>query len=202
MLTGALVGLVVGVVMVIVRSVQGGNAFALFKQAMAARKTGGPAAGRAILEPKLKKGTIARTAGLALIEDREGIEAELAGMTDPVKHGFQRAFALFALAALGDQRRLQEFDAVAERFEREAPKLWKIPREGLKDLKLMARVVGGAPSTEGDKARPDIAALRDPWAKLFLWDVTARGFERDGRTDVAANARMRTKGLDETRRAA
>ena len=62
--------------------------------------------------------------------------------------------------------------------------------------------MAGAPSSAADKVKPDVAALQDAWSKLFLWDVTARGFERDGRNDVAANARTRTSVLNESRRAA
>lgn len=202
MLEGALIGLVVGVVMVIVRSIQGSNAAATLKQALAAQKTGGLPAARAVMEPKLKRAFGQRAAGLALIGDREGIEAELASATDPLKQGQIRAIALLALGVLGDQRRLQELAAHAEQFERAAPRLWKVPKTAMKDIAAIGRVVAGAPSSELDKVKPDVAALQDAWVKLFLWDVTARGFERDGRTDVAANARTRTKILDDSRRAA
>lgn len=202
MLEGALIGLVVGVVMVIVRSIQGGNAAAALAQALAARRSGGLAAARAVLDPKLKRGFAQRAAGFALIDDRESIEAELASLTDPVKQGHARAVALLALGVLGDPRRLQELASLAEQFERDAPRMWKLPKQAVRDIATLGRVVAGAPSSELDKVKPDVAALQDAWVKLFLWDVTARGFERDGRADVAANARTRTKALDAARRAA
>jgi hypothetical protein len=202
MLQGALIGLIVGVVAVIVRSVASGNAAAALKQALAARSTGGIPAARAVLDPKLKRGTAQRAAGFALIDDREAIEAELASFADPVKQGHARAVALLALGVLGDQRRLPELAALAEQFERDAPRLWKLPKAAMRDLAAMGRVVAGAPSSELDKVKPDVAALQDAWVKLWLWDVVARGFERDGRADVAANARARTQVLNESRRAA
>lgn len=202
MLEGALIGLVVGVVMMIVRSIQGGNAATVLKQALAARHTGGIPAARAVLDPKLKRGTTQRPAGFALIDDREAIEAELATLTDPVKQGHARAVALLALGVMGDPRRLQELAAHAEQFERDAPGLWKLPKRAVRDIATLGRVVAGAPSSELDKVKPDVAALQDAWVKLYLWDVTARGFERDGRTDVAADARTRTQPLNEARGAA
>jgi len=202
MLEGALIGLIVGVVMVIVRSIQGGNAATTLKQALAARHTGGIPAARAVLDPKLKRGVAQRPAGFALIDDREAIEAELATLADPIKQGHARAVALLALGALGDGRRLQELAAHAEQFERDAPKLWRLPKQAVRDIAALGRVIAGAPSSELDKVKPDVAALQDAWVKLYLWDLTARGFERDGRSDVAANARTRTRPLDEARRAA
>jgi hypothetical protein len=201
MLEGALIGLVVGVVMVIVRSIQGGNAAAALKQAFAAGRTGGPPAARAVLDPKLKRGSAQRPAGFALIDDRQSIEAELATLTDPVKQGHARAVALLALGVMGDPARLQELANHAAQFERDAPKLWKLPKTAVRDIATLGRVVGGAPSSELDKVKPDVAALQDAWVKLYLWDVTARGFERDGRADVASTARTRTRALDEARRA-
>lgn len=188
--------------MVIIRSIQGGNAAAALRQALAARQTGGIAAARAVLDPRLKRGHAQRAAGFALIDDRESIEAELGNLTDPVKHGHARAVALLALGVLGDPRRLQELASLAEQFERDAPRMWKLPKAAVRDLATLGRVVAGAPSSELDKVKPDVAALQDAWVKLFLWEVTARGFERDGRADAAANARTRTQVLSAARRAA
>src|SRR3569623_3618476 len=111
MLEGALIGLIVGVVMVIVRSIQGGNAATTLKQALAARHTGGLPAARAVLDPKLKRGVAQRPAGFALIADREAVEAALATLAEPIKQGHARAVALLALGALGDGRRLQALAA-------------------------------------------------------------------------------------------
>ncbi|HSN27753.1 MAG TPA: hypothetical protein VLT45_15785, partial [Kofleriaceae bacterium] len=166
MLEGALIGLVVGIAMVIVRSIQGGNAAVALKQALAARRTGGIAAARAVLDPKLKRGHAQRAAGFALIDDRESIEAELGSLTDPVKQGHARAVALLALGALGDHRRLQELASLAEQFERDASRMWKLMKTAVRDIATIGRVLAGAPSSELDKVKPDVAALQDAWVKL------------------------------------
>ena len=96
------------------------------------RRTGGIEAARAVLDPKLKRGTSQRYAGFALIDDRAAIEAELGALTDPIKQGHAKAIALLALAVLGDPRRLQELAAHAAAFEQNAPKLWKLPRAAVR----------------------------------------------------------------------
>src|SRR3569623_1776101 len=114
MLEGALIGLIVSAVMVIVRSIQGGNAATTLKQALAARHTGGIPAARAVLDPKLKRGVAQRPAGFALIDAREAIEAELATLAAPITQGHARAVALLALGAHGGGRRLPELAAPAK----------------------------------------------------------------------------------------
>lgn len=202
MLEGALIGLVVGLVAMVVRGVASGNAAAALKQALAVRRTGGIEAARAVLDPKLKRGMAQRYAGLALIDDRAAIEAELGALTDTVKNGHARAIALLALGVMGDPRRLAELVDHAAAYERDAPKMWKVPRRAIRDIATLGTVVQGAPSSAADQVKPDVASLQDAWVRLFLWDVTARGFERDGRADVAANARTRTTVLNDARRAA
>ena len=202
MLEGALIGLVVGLVAMVVRGVASGNAAAALEEALAARRTGGIEAARAVLDPKLKRGMAQRYAGLALIDDRAAIEAELGALADPIKQGHAKAIAFLALGVLGEPRALQDLAAHAAAFARDAPKLWKLPRAAVRDIATLGTVVQGAPSSAADKVKPDVAALQDAWVKLFLWDVTARGFERDGRADVAASARTRTAVLNDSRRAA
>ena len=174
MLEGALIGAVVGIVAFIIRSIAGGNAASLMKQAFAARKTGGTAAARAVIDSKLKAQYGQRYAAFTLIEDRESLERELPTL-DPIKHGYSRAIALLGLISLGDTTRVAELAAFAPQFEQNAPRMWGRIKKAVNGLATIGRVLGGAPSTELDKLKPDEAAMLEPWCKTLVCELIGLG---------------------------
>ena len=200
MLQGALIGAVVGIVVFIIRSIAGGNAATLMKQAFAARKTGGLQAARAVIDGRLKAQYGNRYAAFTLIEDRDTLEREVATL-DPIKRGYSKAVALLGLISLGDTARVPELTAFAQQFDKDAPKMWGRIKKAVHGLAAIGRVLGGAPSTELDKLKPDEIAMMEAWCKTLVCELIGRAYERDGRTDLAGNIRTRIPHLAAARAA-
>lgn len=201
MLTGALVGAVVGVIVFIIRSIANAGDEKVFKEALLARKTGGIAAARAVVDRKFPKPYPQRSAALYFIGDREGLEQEL-GRNGQVKLGFARAYTLLGLIALGDTARAQQLTDHAASYERDAPAMFKALKKKVNAIAALGRVVAGAPSTEIDKLNVHDVGMRVGWLTTMLWDIVARVFERDARTELAQGARLRLQGFDKARQEA
>jgi len=190
MLQGAIIGLVVGLVMFIVRTIQqkkGGSSV------MAALRAGGPG-GRAALDgyvgPVHGKASanklldlLERYSWLAVIGDFDDLEREAANIEGHINivSQLQAQAAVGLLAHRTEQRDLDQLRAVADRIEREGGALSKLVKKQVRDL---AKVADALQTRQLDvEAQQRVLAKArqsGPGTKLVLLRFVARAVEQAG----------------------
>ncbi len=190
MLQGAIIGLVVGLVMVIVRTVQqkrGGT------KVMAALRAGGPE-GRAALDsyvaPVHGKASanklldlLERYSWLAVIGDHDALEQEAAGLEGHINivSQLQAQAAAGLLAHRTEQRDLDRLRAVADRIEQEGGALSKLVKKQVRDLTHIADALEtGQLDVEAQQRVLAKARQSGPGTRLVLLRFVARAVEKAG----------------------
>lgn len=190
MLQGAIIGLVVGLVMVVVRTIQqkrGGT------KVMAALRAGGPE-GRAALDGYVApvQGKVSanklldlleRYSWLAVIGDHDELEREAAQIDGHINivSQLQAQAAVGLLAHRTEQRDLERLRAVADRIEREGGALSKLVKKQLRDLVSVADALDTRQlDVEAQQRVLAKARQSGPGTKLVLLRFVARALEYAG----------------------
>lgn len=189
MLQGAIIGLVVGLVMVIVRAIQqkrGGT------KVMAALRAGGPE-GRAALDayvaPVRKASAnklldlLERYSWLAVIGDHIALEQEAAGLEGHINivSQLQAQAAVGLLAHRTEPRDLERLRAVADRIEREGGALSTLVKKQIRDLARIADTLQTSQlDVEAQQRVLGKARQSGPGTKLVLLRFVARAVEHAG----------------------
>ena len=190
MLQGAIIGLVVGLVMVLVRTIQqkkGGSSV------MAALRAGGPG-GRAALDgyvaPIHGKASanklldlLERYSWLAVIGDHDDLEREAASIEGHINivSQLQAQAAVGLLAHRTEQRDLERLRAVADRIEQEGGALSKLVKKQVRDLAKVADALEHRQlDVEAQQRVLAKARQSGPGAKLVLLRFVTRVVEHCG----------------------
>ena len=190
MLQGAIIGLVVGVVVFLVRTFQqrkGGSSV------MGALRAGGPE-GRIALDGYVApiQGKVSATkllellerySWLAVIGDHDDLEREAAGVEGHINivSQLQAQAAVGLLAHRTEQRDLDRLRAVADRIEREGGALSKLVNKQVRDLAKIADTLENG-QLDGEAQQRVLARARQcgPGTKLVLLRFVARAVEKAG----------------------
>lgn len=197
MLQGAIIGAIVGLVMVVVQMVRmrGGAT----KVITASRKS--PAEGRAALDawtppredvPATKLvNHLERFAWLALLGDLDALEHEANATTGGLSVTTQlRAIALAGLLSHRDEARDHEaMEQVADRIEREGGVMLKLVRQMAQDIRALARAKAGQPLDHDARKRIHRRAKQSgPALKVVLLRLVTIATERAGEDAIALRA--------------
>ncbi len=190
MLQGAIIGLVVGLVMFIIRTVQqkkGGSSV------MAALRAGGPE-GRVALDgyvaPVHGKASanklldlLERYSWLAVIGDFDDLEREAEGLEGHINivSQLQAQAAVGLLAHRTEQRDLERLRAVADRIEAEGGALSKLVKKQVRDLAKVADALETRQlDVEAQQRVVGKARQSGPGTRLVLLRFVARAVEHSG----------------------
>lgn len=200
MLQGAIIGLVVGLVMVAIRFYKQGKGGHAIKEAL---KKGGPAALEALDKyvPPSPTGKVSATKLLDHIE-RFGwlaVLGELQMLEDEgqaIQGGLSVSTQLHTQALAGllahdpnPQRHIASMDAVADRIESEGGVMLKLVKTTTSDIRAMARAIAGqGMDPEARKRLQGRAGQSTPAVRVVLLRLIARATEVAGEDPTAYRA--------------
>ena len=205
MIQGALIGLIVGVILTVMRARSRKGIQAAVLGPLAA---GDPAQARAALDKKIPPLTKIpntkileqrdRMAALTLLNDVQALEAETASHSGHITAvGQVNAIALLGVALRSADpadaaRRLED---LATRVETEGGRLLGLVKKQVRAFAVLARGLGGAPMS-ADALGP-IAALANESGvtQIVLWQALARAYAAAGQAQNAESYRARVQAV-------
>lgn len=192
MLQGAVIGLVVGIIMVAIRAYKQGKGGSAIKEAL---KQGGPAAREALdgyikPSPTGKVGAsklidhLERFGWLAILGDLQALEQEGQAIQGSLTVMTQlQAQALAGLLAHdpNPQRHIASMDAVADRIEAEGGAMLKLVKNLTRDMRAMSNAMAGQPMDPEARTRLSKRAQQcSPAVRVVLLRLIARATEIAG----------------------
>ena len=209
MLTGALFGLVGAVIFGIIKAITAEGAIGQMNRVFKALRTGGLEAARSEVDKTFKPQSrpdrvfAPRYAALSLIGDRVTLEREVGAINGPIKNiCLGKSYGLLGLVLVGDPTAPGKLAEHAATCERELPRMMAKIKEAVRGIATIGAGVVSGSTDSISKLRPGLFIFGTPWTKALLWDAVVRSFERDGKTEFAANARGNLAHLDRARHAA